>query len=108
MEKARINIKKNDKVKVIAGKDRGKIGKVLKVITKHNRVLIEKINIVKRHSKPNAQNKQGGIIEREAPITISNVKLMCNKCIQPTRIRMKKLDDGKKTRVCVKCQELID
>ena len=64
----RCYIKKDDKVKVIAGKDKGKIGKVLKVNRKKSRVLVEKINIVKRHSKPSAQNKQGGIIEKETPI----------------------------------------
>jgi large subunit ribosomal protein L24 len=74
-------IKKEDKVKVIAGKDKGKIGKVLNVNRKKNRVLVEKINIAKRHSKPTAQNKQGGIVEKEMPIQWSNVMVMCNKCV---------------------------
>ncbi|MBC2744710.1 MAG: 50S ribosomal protein L24 [Desulfosarcina sp.] len=78
-----IKIKKDDKVKILAGKDKGKVGKVLKIIGKKNRLLIENINIVKRHTKPNAQNRQGGILESEAPIHWSNVMLMCNKCIEP-------------------------
>jgi len=101
-------IKKEDKVKVISGKDNGKIGKVLKVIQKKNRILVENINIVKRHSKPSAQTKQGGIVESEAPIHWSNVMLMCNKCMAPARIKMRRLEDGKKVRTCKKCDEIID
>ncbi len=108
MIRSTCHIKKNDKVKIIAGKDNGKIGKVLKVIRKKNRVLVENINIVKRHTKPTPQNSQGGIIESEAPIHWSNVMLMCNKCIKPARIKMQRLDDGKKVRVCRKCNEIID
>ncbi len=107
-EKHRMRLKKDDKVKVIAGKDKGKIGKVLQVNRKKNRVLVENINVVKRHTKPSAQNRQGGIVETEALIHLSNVKLMCSKCIQPTRIRMRRLEDGKKIRVCRKCNEIID
>ncbi|MDL2269900.1 50S ribosomal protein L24 [Desulfosarcina sp. OttesenSCG-928-A07] len=103
-----IHIKKDDKVKIIAGKDKGKIGKVLKVNRKKNRLLVENINIVKRHTKPNAQNRQGGIIESEAPIHWSNAMLMCTKCIEPARVKHKILDDGKKVRVCGKCNEVID
>jgi large subunit ribosomal protein L24 len=108
MIKDSIHIKKDDKVKIIAGKDKGKVGKVLKVNTKKNRLLVENINIVKRHTKPNAQNRQGGILESEAPIHWSNVMLMCNKCIEPVRVKSKTLDDGKKVRVCRKCDEIID
>lgn len=108
MIKDSIQIKKDDKVKVISGKDKGKVGKVLKIIKKKNRVLVENINIVKRHTKPNAQNRQGGILESEAPIHWSNVMLMCNKCIEPVRVKQKTLDDGKKVRVCSKCNEIID
>ena len=106
--KNRCFIKKDDKVKIIAGKDNGKIGKVLKVIKKDKRVLVEKANLVKRHVKPSAQNRQGGIIESEAPISWSNVMLMCSKCVSPARIKMKSLEDGKKVRVCMKCNEIID
>ena len=108
MMAAKCYIKKDDKVKVIAGKDKGKIGKVLKVNRKKSRILIEKINIVKRHSKPTAQNKQGGIVEKEMPIQWSNVMVMCNKCVTPARIQMQRLEDGKKVRVCVKCNEALD
>ncbi|MGD9308689.1 MAG: 50S ribosomal protein L24 [Desulfosarcina sp.] len=103
-----MQIKKDDKVKVIAGKDKGKVGKVLKVNRKKRRLLIENINIVKRHTKPSAQNRQGGILESEAPIDWSNVLLMCNKCIEPVRVKKKTLDDGKTVRICRKCNEMID
>ena len=103
-----IKIKIDDKVKVITGKDKGKVGKVLKVSGKKNRLLVENINVVKRHTKPNAQNRQGGILESEAPIHWSNVMLMCNKCIEPARVKTKTLDDGKKVRICRKCSEIID
>jgi large subunit ribosomal protein L24 len=102
------SIKKDDKVKVIVGKDQGKIGKVLKVDRKKHRVLVEKINMVKRHSKPSNQNKQGGIIEKEMPIQWSNVMVMCGKCVAPARIKMQRLEDGNKVRVCVKCNEALD
>ncbi|MDJ0781925.1 MAG: 50S ribosomal protein L24 [Desulfosarcinaceae bacterium] len=108
MERSKCNFKKDDKVKVLTGKDKGKVGKVLKVLRKKERILIENINNVKRHTRPNAQNRQGGIIETEAPIHWSNVQLMCNKCIAPVRIKMQRLDDGKKVRVCRKCNEVID
>ncbi len=101
-------IKKDDKVKVLVGKDQGKIGKVLKVDRKKNRILVEKINMVKRHSKPNNQNRQGGIIEKEMPIQWSNVMVMCGKCVGPVRIKMQRLEDGNKVRVCVKCNEALD
>ncbi|MFY9708064.1 MAG: 50S ribosomal protein L24 [Desulfobacterales bacterium] len=108
MNATKCRIKKDDKVKVIAGKDKGKIGKVLRVIRKKNRVLVENVNMVKRHAKPSAQNRQGGIIEGEAPIHWSNLMLMCSKCMAPTRIKIQRLDDGKKVRACGKCDEIID
>ena len=108
MDKSRCYIKKDDKVKVLAGKDKGKIGKVLSLKRKNDRILVEKINFVKRHARPSAKHKQGGIIESEAPIHWSNVMLMCNKCVKPVRIKMKRLEDGKKIRVCRKCDEIID
>ena len=108
MNATKCRIKKDDKVKVIAGKDKGKIGKVLKVIRKKNRLLVENVNMVKRHAKPSAQNRQGGIIEGEAPIHWSNLMLMCSKCMSPTRIKIQLLDDGKKVRACSKCDEIID
>jgi large subunit ribosomal protein L24 len=108
MVRTKCHIKKDDKVKVLAGKDKGKIGKVLKVDRKKQRILVENVNIAKRHTRPTAQNRQGGIIESEAPVHSSNVMLMCNKCIKPARIKMQQLDDGKKVRVCRKCNEQID
>jgi large subunit ribosomal protein L24 len=104
----KINIKKEDKVKIIAGKDKGKIGKVLKVDRKKSRILVEKINIVKRHSRPSQKNRQGGIIEKEMPIEGSNVMVICNKCVTPTRVKMQRLEDGNKVRVCGKCGETLD
>jgi len=108
MEKNKCHIKKNDKVKVITGKNAGKIGKVINVLQKKNRLLIENVNLVKRHTRPSAANKQGGIIEGEAPIHWSNAMLMCNKCLSPVRIKIQRLEDGKNVRVCRKCNEIID
>ena len=108
MLKQQSYIRKDDKVKIITGKDKGKIGKVIRVLQDKNRVMVEKVNMVKRHSRPSAQNKQGGIIETEAPIHWSNVQLMCNKCMAPVRIEMRRLEDGKKVRACKKCNEIID
>ena len=108
MLRDKCHIKKDDKVKIITGKDKGKIGKVLRVDRKKDRLLVENINVVKRHTRPTAQNRKGGIVESEAPISWSNAMLMCNKCLSPIRIQMKQLDDGKKVRVCRKCSEVID
>lgn len=104
----RYYIKKDDKVKIIAGKDKGKIGKVLKVINKNERILVENVNKIKRHVKPNAKNRQGGIVEAEAPIARSNVMLVCSKCLKASRVRNKILENGTKVRTCVKCGEAID
>ena len=103
-----MRIQKDDKVMVTAGKDKGKIGKVLRVNKKKGRVLVENINIVKRHARPSAKNRQGGIVEGEALIQLSNVMVMCNKCVQPVRVKMQRLEDGKKVRVCRKCNEIMD
>lgn len=108
MQRNIMNIKKNDKVKVISGKDRGKIGKVLAVDVKKNRVLVENINMMKHHRRPNVQFREGGIVEKEVPIHRSKVMLMCNKCVKPVRIKMKQLEDGKKLRMCSNCNETID
>ena len=108
MLRDKCHIKKDDKVKVIAGKDKGKIGKVLKIDRKKDRILVENINVVKRHTRPTAKNRQGGIVESEAAVSWSNVMLMCSKCMSPVRIQMKRLDDGKKVRSCRKCNEVID
>ncbi|MBN2539802.1 MAG: 50S ribosomal protein L24 [Deltaproteobacteria bacterium] len=102
-----MHIKKNDMVKVIAGREKGKTGKVLKVISEKNRVVIEKTNLIKKHQRPDAKGK-GGIVEKEAPLHVSNVMLICNKCNGGVRIGYKVLEDGKKVRICTKCQELLD
>jgi len=101
-------IKTDDKVKIIAGRDKGKIGKVLKVNRKKYSAVVENINMIKKHTRPSAQNKQGGIVEVEGPINLANVMLMCGKCMTPTRIKMQQLEDGKKVRACSKCSEIID
>jgi len=108
MQRNRTRLKKDDKVKVLAGKDRGKIGKILKVDRKKERVLVENVNVIKRHTRPNAQNRQGGIVESEAAIHWSNVILLCGKCLQPTRIQARSLEDDQKVRFCGKCNEMID
>jgi large subunit ribosomal protein L24 len=101
-------IRKDDKVIVLIGKERGKIGTVLKVDPEKKRVIVEKINMVKRHAKPSTQTAQGGIIEKEAPLAISNVMIVCNKCTEPTRIGKRLLEDGSKIRFCKKCGESMD
>lgn len=101
-------IKKDDKVIVIAGKEKGKIGTVLRVDKDNGKVIVEKINMVKRHARPGGKTAQGGIIEKEAPLHISNVKLICNRCAKPTRVGWEILDDGSKSRKCKKCGELLD
>lgn len=103
-----LRVKKGDTVLVIAGKEKGKKGRVLAVLPSKEGIIIEKINIIKRHMKPNRKYTQGGIIEKEAPIHISNVMLLCPKCNKPTRIGNRLLESGKKVRVCKKCQEVID
>ncbi|MDR3557016.1 MAG: 50S ribosomal protein L24 [Syntrophobacteraceae bacterium] len=101
-------IKKNDTVKVIAGKDKGKTGKVLRVIPKKGRAIVEKLNLVKRHLRPSEQARQGGILEKESPIEMSNLMLICSKCTDPTRVGYRVLDDENKVRFCKKCKEVID
>jgi large subunit ribosomal protein L24 len=101
-------IKKNDHVMVIAGKEKGKSAKVTNVNPKRGTVTLEKVNIVKRHTKPDANITQGGIIEKEAPLNISNVMYMCSKCNAPVKLGTKKLEDGTKVRTCRKCGEVID
>ena len=101
-------VKKNDLVMVIAGKDKGKRGKVLRVIPKIERALVEKLNFVKRHTKPGRASRQGGILERENPIHISNLMLVCSKCDIPVRVGHSHLADGRKVRVCKKCGEIVD
>lgn len=108
MHRKHPQIKKNDKVIVQAGKEKGKIGTVLKVNAEKGQVIVEKLNMVKRHTRAGRQASQGGIVEKESPIHLSNLMLVCNKCAEPTRIARRVLEDGSKVRVCKKCGELID
>jgi len=103
-----LSIRKNDTVTIIAGNERGKRGRVLAVYPRKGRVLVEGINMIKRHMKPNRKYTQGGIIEREAPVHRSNVMLVCPKCDRATRYGNSLLDNGKKVRVCKKCGEVMD
>ncbi len=103
-----MKIRKNDTVLVIAGKDRGKRGKVRFAYPGDERVLVEGVNFIKRHARARGQVRQAGIIEREAPIRVSNVMLLCSKCNHPTRIGSRFLQDEKKVRVCRRCGEVID
>ena len=108
MDTKRIRIKKDDKVKVLTGKDKDKIGKVLKVDRKSNRLIVENINVVKRHQKPNQKSPQGRIVEKPMPIAVSNLMVMCNSCVKPTKIGIKQLEDGKRVRICKNCNQQID
>jgi large subunit ribosomal protein L24 len=102
-------IKTNDTVKVIAGKEKGRKGKVLKIFSDTNRALVERVNFVKRHMRAGAQaGQQGGIIEKEAPIGLAKLMLVCPKCSQPARTGQRILDDGTKVRFCKRCDEQID
>lgn len=103
-----MQIRKNDSVMVISGKERGKTGKVLRVNPKENAVIIERVNVVKRHTKPRGPQQSGGIVEKEASIPASNIMIMCDKCNAPVRIGRKVLADGDKVRVCRRCGEALD
>lgn len=99
----------DDKVMVIAGKDKGKIGKVLKINRKKDVVLVEQVNMVSRHTKPNPYASQpGGIVEKEAPLHISNIQVVCPSCTKSTRVGVRETEDGKNIRFCKKCNEIID
>ena len=102
-------IRKNDSVIVITGRDRGKRGRVLRVIPEKRRVIVEGGTFIKRHTRPNPQkNIKGGIVEREAPLSASNVQLLCPECSNPTRVGRKLLDDGRRVRFCKKCKGVVD
>ncbi|MFH1217040.1 MAG: 50S ribosomal protein L24 [Pseudomonadota bacterium] len=101
-------LKLNDKVEVIAGKDKGRVGKIIKIYPNSDKAKVEKINMIKRHVKPNMKNQQGGIVEMEAPIHVSNLMLICSKCAKTVRVKTSLLDDGTKARLCKKCGESIE
>jgi len=104
----KVHVKKGDTVVLLTGKKEGKKGKVLDVNAKDGTVIVEGMNIVKKHQKPRSQYQQGGIIEKEAPIHASNVMLVCPKCGKPTKVRRRVLENGEKNRECKKCNSTID
>ncbi len=102
------HVRRGDTVAVISGKERGKRGKVLRVLLDKGRVVIEKVNMVKKHQRPTQKVRQGGIIEREGPLALSNVLLVCGRCNKPSRTGISVLADGRKMRVCKRCGEPVD
>jgi len=102
------NLKKDDTVLVIAGKERGKTGKVVRVMRERDKVVIERINMIKRHRKPTGPQNPGGIVEKEAPLDVSNVMLLCRACEKPVRVGRKRLEGGSHVRMCRNCGEVID
>jgi large subunit ribosomal protein L24 len=103
-----LSIKRNDTVEVIAGKEKGKRGKVLIVLPARQRVVVERVNFIKKHQRPTQKVRQGGIIEREGSLHVSNVMLVCGKCNKATRTGVQTLSDGRRVRVCKKCSEIVD
>jgi len=109
MSRLQTPVRKNDNVVVVAGKDRGKRGRVLRVVPDKNRVVVEGVNFIKKHTRPNPQaNVKGGIVEREAALHASNVQIVCPECGAPTRIGRQLLGDGRKVRICRKCDGAVD
>jgi large subunit ribosomal protein L24 len=100
-------IKKNDSVQILAGRDRGKKGKVLRVLAKQDKAIVEGVNLVKKHMRPTRENPKGGILSMETPIQLSNLMLVCARCGKRTKIGFKTLTDGTKKRVCKKCHEIL-
>jgi large subunit ribosomal protein L24 len=109
MSRLQTPVRKNDTVIVVGGKDRGKRGRILRVLPDRNRVIVEGVNFIKRHTRPNPQrNVKGGVVEREASLHASNVQIVCPECGAPTRIGHQLLGDGRKVRVCRKCDGAVD
>ncbi|HJX74666.1 MAG TPA: 50S ribosomal protein L24 [Candidatus Deferrimicrobiaceae bacterium] len=108
MAEATLHIRKNDIVRVMVGKEKGKVGRVLKVDRDAGRVFVEKINMVKRHVKPGKTNPKGGIVEKEAALSYSNIMIMCDKCNKPTRISMMVEDSGERHRACKRCGDVLE
>ena len=102
-----MKVAKDDTILVISGDDRGKMGKVLRVFPRKQRLLVEGVNFIKRHTRPSQTNPKGGIVEKEAPINISNVMVVCPKCNVPTKVGTKTLEDGRRTRLCKQCGEIL-
>ena len=108
MGQGKTSLRVNDQVEVIAGKDKGRVGKVLKIDNQKNRAVVERINMIKRHTKPADATQQGQIVEKEASVHISNLMLVCPECTKTVRISRKILDDGTKVRICKKCGATIE
>ena len=108
MQQGKSFLKANDQVEVITGKDKGRVGKILKVYKKNDKALVERVNMIKRHTKARAAGQEGQIVEKEAPIHVSNLMLVCPKCTNTVRVARKTLDDGSKVRICKKCSESIE
>jgi large subunit ribosomal protein L24 len=108
MLRPRLHVKKGDTVKVISGKERGKTGKILKAFPEKGRVIVEHLNMIKRHTKRRSQGQGGGILEREGTLAVSSVMLVCPSCKKATRLAKKLLEDGSKARICKKCGEVVD
>lgn len=102
-----MKVRSSDQVRIIAGKDKGKSGKVLGVLPKRNSVIVEGVNFVKRHTRKTQQDQKGGIVQKEAPLDISNLKIICPRCNKPTRVGTTTLSDGTKSRYCKKCEEMF-
>jgi large subunit ribosomal protein L24 len=103
-----MHVRKGDQVVVIAGKEKGKRGRVLRLVSDKGRVVIERINMVKRHTKPTQRNPRGGILEKEGSVEASNVALWCGKCVAPRRAKVDEKEGQKKRRVCVKCGTVFE
>ena len=108
MQQGKNFLKVNDQVEVITGKDKGRVGKIIKVYKKSDRALVERINMIKRHTKARAEGQEGQIVEKEAPVHISNLNLVCPKCTNTVRVANKTLEDGTKVRICKKCSESVE
>ena len=109
MSRLQTPIRKNDTVLVTTGKDRGKKGRVIRIVAEKNRLIVEGVNLIKRHTRPNpAKNIKGGVVQREAALNASNVQLVCPECGAQTRIGHKVLEDGRKVRICRKCDGVVD
>jgi large subunit ribosomal protein L24 len=108
MQQVKNYLKVNDQVEVITGKDKGRVGKIIRIYVKSDKALVERINMIKRHTKARAAGQEGQIVEKEAPIHVSNLKLVCPKCTNTVRVASKTLDDGTKVRICKKCSESVE
>jgi large subunit ribosomal protein L24 len=106
-----MKLKKGDTVLVICGDDRGKMGKILKVVQKKNRAIVEGVNFIKRHTRPTSRNRKGGIVEKEAPVNLTNLMLYCSRCSSPTKASFKIIEGSEgekaKIRICRKCGEIV-